>query len=119
MSSALNKDDLLRIHLDKYLAQWCCSQRHPLPPMRSVESVHLLTVKQATASGQSTSQPSASGVRCAGLGGDPVGQQAAGDGGGSSVVVGLLKTNDCGEMILEDSTGKIQCEVRRDGSSRV
>ena len=116
MSSA-NKDGLLQVHLDKYLPLWCCSQHSPLPPLRNVESVQLLTVEQATGSNQSGNEASASGVRCAGLGVAPVGQLATGDGDGGNMVVGLLKTNDCGEMTLEDSTAKVKCEVRRDSSS--
>lgn len=111
--------DLLQIHLNKYLPQWDRSRCHILPPLRTVQ---LLTVEQATSSGQGRGQrcqASAGCVKCARLGDMTVGHEAACDGGGGAVAVGLLKTNDCGEVILEDSTGKVKCEVRRDSGSQI
>lgn len=80
-------EGIVRTHLEKYLPDLHCSPTSSLRESLSSPAriMQLLTVHQITDTGSQS----------------------------HGFVLGLLTSNDCGELTLEDKTGKVNCEVRK------
>lgn len=106
----------LQTHLDKYLPQLLRSHRLLPPQGESLSQVQLLTVQQATSGDQSShgmhGDQGSVGVQAPAPGVEAVVRELSPGHQAAAMVVGLLKTNNCGELTLEDNTGKANCEVR-------